>query len=269
MLLNFKDIFLQKINCMLFRPFLIALTALLVDISILSATATNTNTETHDKIPVATDSLSIHLSANLQSRHLWRGSVTCSAWNIQPTATVSKRNFLVGFWGAYTVNNSYSEVNLYGSYTIGRFSVAVLDYFCPDETLKFNRLFDTNQKTTQHTVDATLTYNGTKKFPLSLMVSTLVWGDDINATTEKNYYSTYIEAGYTWERTQTQKFEFFAGITPVEGYYANSLNLVNMGFSASQTINVSSTFKLPIFGKIIANPHTQNLYFVFGATIGS
>lgn len=254
---------------MLFRSFSLTLFVLFAGISFSNASPTNTNTETHDKIPVATDTLSIHLSANIQSRHLWRGSVTCSAWNIQPTATASKRNFLVGFWGAYTVNNSYSEVNLYGSYTLRRFSVAVLDYFCPDETLKFNRLFDTNQKTTQHTVDATLTYNGTRKLPISIMISTLVWGDDLNATNEKNNYSTYIEAGYTWERTQTQKFEFFAGITPFEGYYANSLNLVNIGFSASQTLKVSTTFKLPIFGKVIANPYTQNLYFVFGATLGS
>ncbi len=254
---------------MLFKSFSLALFVLFAGILFTNATPTNTNTETHDKIPVATDSLSIHLSANFQSRHLWRGSVTCSAWNIQPTVTVSKRNFLVGFWGAYTVDNSYSEVNLYGSYTIGRFSVAVLDYFCPDETLKFNRLFDTNQKTTQHTIDATLTYNGTKKLPLSIMISTLVWGDDLSVTNGKNYYSTYIEAGYTWERTPTQKFEFFAGLTPFEGYYASSLNLVNIGFSASQTLKVSSTFKLPIFGKIIANPYTQNLYFVFGATLGS
>lgn len=262
-------IFLQKNNRMLFRPFLLAFSALVINVSVLYATPTNTNTETHDKIPVATDSLSIHLSANLQTRHLWRGSVTCSAWNIQPTATVSKRNFLVGFWGAYTVNNSYSEVNLYGSYTLGRFSFAVFDYFCPDETLKFNRLFDTNQQTTQHTFDATLTYSGTKKLPFSIMISTLIWGDDLNARTNENYYSTYIEASYTWERTLTQKFEFYAGITPFEGYYANSTNLVNIGFSASQTLKVSSTFKLPIFGKVIVNPYTQNLYFVFGATIGN
>lgn len=220
-----------------------------------------------DHIPHATDSLSVDLSATILARHVWRGSLTCDAWNMQPSFNVSKRNFLVGAWAAYTVDNSYAEVDIYASYSLGSFTFSVLDYFCPNETLRFNRFFDLDQSTTQHTLDATLSFDGTEKLPITLMVSTLLWGDDLNPNNGRNYYSTYIEAGYTWERTAYQHFDFSVGHTPYRGYYANTFSVVSVGAGVTQTIKISESFSLPIFGKLILNPYTENLFFVFGLTL--
>jgi len=220
-----------------------------------------------DHIPHATDSLSVELSATIQARHVWRGSLTCDAWNMQPSFNMSKRNFLVGAWAAYTVDNSYAEVDIYASYSLGSFTFSVLDYFCPNETLRFNRFFDLDQSTTQHTIDATISFDGTKRFPFSLMVSTLLWGDDLNPATGQNYYSTYIEAGYNWSRTATQDYHFFVGLTPYRGYYADSFNVVGVGAGVNQKIKITESFTLPIFGKLILNPYTENLFFVFGFSL--
>ncbi|PKP36035.1 MAG: hypothetical protein CVT98_09495 [Bacteroidetes bacterium HGW-Bacteroidetes-15] len=230
-------------------------------------TKTSSLLEPIEKIPTATDSVSIQLSANLQSRHIWRGALTCDAWNVQPTINFSNKKFLVGAWGAYTIDNSYAEIDLYISYTIGNFTIALLDYFCPDETQRFNRLFDFHQSTTQHTLDLTLSFEG-EKIPVRLMASTLIWGDDIDPTSGKNFYSTYFEAGYLWKRTPNQEFDIFLGATPFKGYYANSLNIVSAGIGINQRISLTDSFQFPIFGKLVINPYTENIFFVFGLSLG-
>ncbi len=243
--------------------------AVILPIAVFGTSPTETNLLTPaDKLPKATDSLSFDFSANIQSRHVWRGTLTCSAWNVQPTVNLSKGNFLVGAWAANTFDSSYSEFDLYVSYTIGGFTIALLDYFCPDETLAFNRLFDFNQPTTQHTVDATLTYNGPDQFPITIMASTLIWGDDLDDE-GNNYFSTYIEAGYSLKPWVNTQFDLIAGFTTHNGYYAQGANMVNLGLQFEQPLLISDKFTLPIFGKIHVNPYTENIYFVFGFTLGS
>jgi hypothetical protein len=235
--------------------------------AVVASDPNNTMVDPLTKATHTTDSLSLEFSASFQNRHIWRGSLTCSAWNIQPTINLSKNNFLIGAWSAYTVDNSYAEVDLYISYSIGRLNIAVLDYFCPNETAAFNRLFDFNQRTTQHTVDVTLTYEISKKFPLSLMASTLVYGDDLNPKTGKNYFSTYVEASYIWTKKPKHQIETSIGFTPFEGYYASSLNVVNIGLSITKNLAITESFQLPVFGKLIVNPYSENIYFVFGLSI--
>lgn len=181
---------------------------------------------------------------------------------------ISKSNFLIGAWGAYTVDNSYTEFDLYASYTFSNFTLAVLDYFCPNPTQKFNHLFNFNRGTTKHTLDATLSYNGTEKLPISIMVSTLFYGDDINSSTGKNFYSTYIEAGYHWRPKQNTEIDFHLGFTPFKGYYAPQPYMVSSGASVTQTIKVTPTFSIPINGRLIVNPYTESVFFVFGFTVG-
>ncbi|MFP4555439.1 MAG: hypothetical protein ACLFNU_01100 [Bacteroidales bacterium] len=225
--------------------------------------------EPPEKIPASTDSLSISLSADFYTRHIWRGTLTCDSWNIQPTINLSKSNFQIGAWGAYTINNSYSELDLYVSYTWRNFSISVLDYFCPDETLKFNRLFDFKQQTTQHTIDAIASYDGTGKFPVRFMVSSLLYGDDLSPANNTNFYSTYIEAGYEWQPNKNQHFDVHIGLTPSKGYYAESFNVVSCGVAMNQTFQVTEQFSLPIIGKLIVNPYTENIFFVFGISISN
>lgn len=99
------------------------------------------------------------------------------------------------------------------------------------------------------------------------MISALVWGDDIDPLSGKNFYSTYAEVGFTWERSSFQKFDINVGVTPFKGYYANSFNVVNLGFGINQTVPVSEFLKIPVFGELIVNPYTENIFFVFGLTL--
>lgn len=224
--------------------------------------------EPGDKVHQPSDTLSFDMSADFRSRHIWRGSLTCNTWNVQPTMNLSKKNILVGVWGAYTVDNSYTEFDLYFSYTMGNFTLALLDYFCPNPADKFSNLFNFNRNSTKHTLDATLSFNGTKKIPVSIMASILFFGDDVNTATGKNYYSTYIETAYHWKPNPKMDVDFHMGFTPFEGYYASQPYVVSCGASVTQRISVTPTFTIPVSGKLIVNPYTESVYLVFGFTLG-
>ena len=58
-----------------------------------------------------------------------------------------------------------------------------------------------------------------------------------------------------------------AGFTPWESMYSDKFNVVNIGLSATKDIKITSNFSLPIFGKLIANPYEEQLYFVVGITL--
>ena len=56
-------------------------------------------------------------------------------------------------------------------------------------------------------------------------------------------------------------------IKEVGDKYADKFNVVNVGLSATKTLNISSGFTPSVFGKLIANPYENQLYFVFGISL--
>lgn len=209
----------------------------------------------------------LSLSAEVKSRHTWRGSLTCSALNIQPTLNLTASNLTLGAWGCYTVDNSYAEVDLYAIYRKGAFSLAVLDYYSPNEAVKQNDFFQFNSKTTRHIVDVNASYSGTSSLPIRLMVGTMVYGDDRRDSAGTNRYSTYIEAGYTLKLSALQKIDFFVGGTPHKSLYGKQGGIVNVGFTAHQTVKILRQYDLPAYASIVINPMTENIYFILGITI--
>ena len=99
---------------------------------------------------------SLTLSADIKSRHTWRGNLTCTALNIQPTLDLKISKITLGAWGCYTADNSYAEVDLYAIYHMGPLSFSLLDYYSPNEAVKQNDFFQFDRKTTRHIVDANM-----------------------------------------------------------------------------------------------------------------
>jgi hypothetical protein len=211
-----------------------------------------------------TSPLSIYV--DLKSRHTWRGGLTVKGFNVQPNLVFKKKGFTIGAWGAYALDDSYAEVDLYASYQYKFIKFCVSDYFVSDEKKKFNNYFDWNNNTSRHTIDMELKFTGTKKLPVYLMVSTMVFGNK-DAKGEEQY-STYLEAGYTLPLSKyAQKLDFFIGATPFEGSYSDKFNVVNIGMKATKNFVISEKFKLPVYSKFIVNPYRENIYLVFGVTI--
>jgi len=217
--------------------------------------------------PIVTETPLFSLSGDIKSRHTWRGGLTCSALNLQPTMNLNLKNLTLGAWGCYTVDNSYAEIDLYATYKLGDFSVSLLDYYNPIEGVKKNDLFEYDRDSTRHLIDVNVKFHGAKGFPIYLMASTLVYGVDKKPNSNSNRYSTYFEAGYTLHLRQNQQVDFFLGGTPHKSYYANEAAIINVGMTARQNIKILHQYNLPFYISMIVNPRHENIYFIFGITI--
>ncbi len=218
----------------------------------------------------------ISLNVDLMSRYIWRGQDFGASPSIQPGISYSNWGFTLGAWGAYTINNvnsSVQEVDLFLSYNINdMFSVTVTDYFFPNEAVDYN-YFDYKNESTGHIFEGSVTFNGTEKLPLSIMLASNFYGADAReATTDTTsvgaiQYSTYAELGYTFKY-----FDIFMGLNLTSpdkdkgetGFYGDSFGVVNLGISATKEIKITEKFGLPLYIALITNPQKEKIYFVAG-----
>lgn len=120
-------------------------------------------------------------------------------------------------------------------------------------------------RTTGHTFEAGAVYTVSERFPLSIGWYTTFAGNDYRENKERAW-SSYCEFSYPFT-VKGVDLAVEAGFTPWEGEYADKLNVVNVGLSATKTLNISSGFTPAIFGKLIANPYENRFYFVFGISL--
>ena len=115
--------------------------------------------------------------------------------------------------------------------------------------------------------------------------------NEIDLSLEYEYKNLTLYANNYFTQTEEEPFKYFnysshstghtfdpfsvkdvnmnieAGFTPWESMYSDKFNVVNIGLSATKDIKITSNFSLPIFGKLIANPYEEQLYFVVGITL--
>jgi hypothetical protein len=221
--------------------------------------------------------LKLNVSSDIMSRYIWRGTDYGNSPCIQPTLSVSKGNFELGSWGSIATNSFYKEVDLYAKYTYKQFTFTLTDYYIPSvngtPASPDTRYFTYSDKNTSHSLEGSLLFKGGDKFPLWLLGGVFFYGNDkrwgydaVKDANNKTYYSSYLEAGYSFA-VQGNSADIFLGFTPSAGAYGNTTGVVNMGITGYRKIKLSSDFELPIKGSLIFNPQTSNVYFVFGVTL--
>lgn len=149
----------------------------------------------------------MHLKANLQNMHLWRGMEVTDGLVLTTDLSVTdrKERFRAGIWGGTNVNGSYKEFDYYLSYTWERFRMAVWDTynFSPGADYNKKEFFNYKANETGRFVDATLSYTVSRKFPLFLSWSTILYGRDRDGLNAQNRYSTFAYAEYpVWYNEQ-------------------------------------------------------------------
>jgi hypothetical protein len=225
------------------------------------------------------DTSKINISTDFVSRYVWRGVDYGKAPSIQPTFSLTTGGFEIGVSGAFSTNRSYYELDPYVKYTLKNFTLTFTDYFVNDNALDPNHTsyFNYDEWTTNHVFEGSLQYKGPDKFPISILVATFFYGNDPKVkvdttnpssivTTTSQYYSTYIELGYS-VKYRHKSFDLFLGMTPEAGFYGNTFGMVNAGITAYRNIDISNKFSLPVKASIIANPQARNLFLVFGFTL--
>jgi len=229
------------------------------------------------------------LGTDLVSRYIWRGKDYGNSPAIQPNVAFSYAGFKISVWGSFgfvpytqqindttTVNmGNYGEFDPSLCYTFKGITLSVTDYFTfngltPNKANYFNY----HNKTTGHTFEVGLAYNGPDKFPIQLFVGTLVYGADKGKDSlgtyglgTKNNYSTYFEAAYPFTVKGIGVKPFIGGIPFGASWYGPYGGIVNVGLTVSKTITITKDFGLPLYTSIVLNPQSQSVFFVVGLTL--
>jgi len=230
---------------------------------------------------VSTDStkakLKLNISSDIVSRYVWRGTDYGNSPAIQPTLSLIYKNFEVGGWGSVATNSFYKEIDLYAKYSYRKFTLIFTDYYVPSANgtpaAADTRFFTYKDQTTAHAFEASLLFKGGDKFPLWVLGGVYFYGNDkrwgydaSKDIAEKTYYSSYLEAGYTFT-VQENSLDVLLGITPTSGAYGNKAGVVNMGFAGTRKIKISESFELPVKASLLFNPQTSSAFFILGITL--
>jgi len=222
---------------------------------------------------------SLNVTTDIVNRFIWRGqNVGGSSVHVQPTLSYTKGGFEIGAWGTYGLSNDYAEVDEYAKLSVKGFTLQLTNYYDPitpggDATSTNPKFYNFDGKTTASVGEVSLSYKGPETFPLSFTAGTFLYGNDHNYgydvtkdANSKNYYSTYLELGYT-VKAGGQNLDLFAGFTPSAGYYGNGAGFVNLGLKGYRTIKITNDFSLPVYASLITNPQAEKIYLVFGVTL--
>lgn len=204
----------------------------------------------------------LNVTTDVVSSYIWRGMVADPTPNIQPGMVFTYKNLTLGAWGSTNFTGTYREVDLYVTYTLGRFSLTVNDY-CWDPNISSTPYFEYNNDKTGHIFEGSLLYTGGEKFPIKLTAATFFYGADKKwvGAKQENQYSTYIEAGYPFN-IRGKKLEACVGFTPEEGMYGNGMGITNLMLSSTRDIKISDQYTLPIKGSLIFNPQQSRAFFM-------
>jgi len=237
----------------------------------------------------------LNISGDVFSRYVWRGTAFSRAPSIQPGIEYTLGNLSIGAWGAYSFQGSDgAEADIYLSYSLldEKISLTLTDYYFPDEENPLNNYFEYNEDKTSHILEASVSWNGTEKLPLSLLFAANFYGADakkINNDPDSqsfneadgNQYSMYVELAYSFILKDNTDLQLFAGFTPNDpadadpesgyigeiGFYGDKAGFVNLGLTASKDLKISDSFSLPISSSLIVNPMSENVFLIIGLSL--
>ena len=215
---------------------------LLLLITTFSINTINAQEEPKTKFDVGVD---------FASRYVWRGLEFSDSPAVQPYAEMTSGNFTLGAWASYETGGQVvgQELDLYASYAFGPVSLGFIDYAFPVDGAS-----DGYFKMQNHVGEATLSFDGVEKFPLTVLLGVNVYNDDNN--------SIYTELGYPFKIGETEMKPFIGAgneMYTTDGDYKVS----HFGLSASKAIKITDAFSLGVSASAIFNPDTDDAYLVF------
>ncbi|NQV77055.1 MAG: hypothetical protein HQ490_01720 [Lutibacter sp.] len=219
-------------------------TVVLVLIAIFSINTINAQEE-------ESSSSSFDIGVDFASRYVWRGLEFSDSPAIQPYAEYTSGNFTLGAWASYETGGQVvgQEFDFYAGYSLGAVSLGFTDYAFPVDGLS-----DGYFQIKNHVGEATISFDGVEKFPLSILLGVNIYNDDQN--------SIYTEIGYPFTIGETELSAFVGvgnEIYSVDGEFA----VTNFGLSASKEIKITDSFNLGVSASAIFNPDTEDAYLVF------
>lgn len=198
----------------------------------------------------------VDLGTDVVSSYVWRGMYQTGT-SIQPAVGLSVGDFSLSAWGSTDIASLGSkEVDFTLGYAVGGFSVAVTDYWWSGQGVNY---FGSND----HYYEAALAYEFESGF--SIGVATMFAGKEDQDENGDQYFSTYIDLAYGFAVNDID-CSVGVGITPAAGMYADDFNVCSISLTAAKSLQLSSTFELPIFVQAIFSPAQEDAYLVVGVS---
>jgi len=211
--------------------------------------------------------LTIDSGLNLTSRFIYRGLDLGSAPQIQPRLVLSNGNLEFGGWGSHPLADTpdaanYKEVKFWLNYTFDlnglNLTTMVENHYDANTDL-----FDFDEATTSHVLQASARLAQTTDAPLDLTVGYTFFGGPAN--------TVYTELGKSFSAGSLGMRAF------VSGQYSDGPGFVDLGYndkfvinqigvSATRALVLTSETSFPLTVALITNPKTERIFFA--ATIG-
>ncbi len=194
------------------------------------------------------------------SDYIWRGAYQNSGFSVQPTLGLSYKNLSLTAWGSQslTKKDGAQEFDLSLSYAMGRFSLAITDYWWE------GILHPYGDYRNDHHFEAALSYTVSEKWPLTFAWATMFAGKDDNDGGNRTF-STYISAFYNFNCPAGIVLTFSVGFTPWKGMYdVKGPNVTDISLKANKELVFSDTFSLPVFVQAVAATAYDKAYLIGG-----
>ena len=223
-------------------------------------------------------SAQIHITADVQNNHLWRGMEVADGCVVLADMgyTFANGHATLGLWSGTNTEGSYKEFNHYVTLRGGGFEFCAMDTynFSPGATYNNRQYFNYAAHETGRFLNCTLSYRFRQpRFPLLLSWSTIMFGRDRSADNTKQKYSTFVYAEYPVYRKDGWTVDAGAGgafaINKAGGkpnFYGNTSGIVHTQLKVSHDIKIGS-YTLPIHVMGMWNPQSQKAYCQIGAQI--
>ena len=89
---------------------------------------------------------------------------------------------------------------------------------------------------------------------MSVSYNIFLYGYDKDIVTGKQLYSSYIEASYIFQNATV-----FCGMTPYKSFYADKLDVVNLGITLSKEI-LQEMYPIGLKTSLIVNPDSKHVF---------
>lgn len=209
------------------------------------------------------------LGADVVSSYIWRGQDLGSA-AVQPSLGISYAGLSLSAWGSYGLasDTGTKELDFTVSYSVGGFTFGITDYYCVSGAVTTpGRYFEYGAHSTSHVFEGNIGYDFDV---LSINWFTNFAGADGMNSSAKRAYSSYVEVAAPFKLGSVDWTATLGFVPYSTSFYASAdgFAVTNIAVKATKELNITPSFKLPVFAGITANPSEEKLYFTAGFSIG-
>lgn len=222
---------------------------------------------------IAQDEIEATLGTDVVSSYIWRGQHNAGV-SLQPTASLSWKGLSLGAWGSYAIapqdkfEGTQEELDVTLAYNVKGFTVGITDYYLFDAGHPFFKYGSLGE--TAHTFEANLGYDF--GFLSVNWYTNFAGADGVNKK-GKRAYSSYLQLDAPFKLA---KMDWTAslGVVPYRtDFYAadqsNGFHINQIALRAEYPIQCGKSFKIPVFGQLMANPSSRDFYYLIGFSINA